>query len=105
VYIFKWDQRKSDANFRLRRFDFAFAARIFDGPTIEREDARRRYGEVRIIAFGLVDGIQLTVVYTDRLVGNVRVRRIISARHSSRRERNEYGHSLQNQGDPRPRPG
>jgi len=94
MYIFSWDARKSDANLKSRRFDFAHAARIFDEPTLEREDARRDYGETRITALGVVEGIQLTVVYTDRVVDDVRERRIISARRSNRRERSAYGQSL-----------
>lgn len=37
-----------------------------EGPTLEREDQRRDYGETRFIAIGLAQGIALTVVYTDR---------------------------------------
>ena len=63
---FAWDRSKSDANLRDRGFDFAFASLIFDGPTVEVEDRRRNYGETRIVAIGLADGLHLTVVYTDR---------------------------------------
>jgi uncharacterized DUF497 family protein len=47
--------------------DFAFedTARIFDGPTVERVD-RFDYGEIRVYAIGLVNGIEVTVIYTDR---------------------------------------
>ena len=89
---FSWDSRKSDANLALRGFDFAFATLIFDGPTLERADAREDYGEARIIAIGLAQGIPLTVVYTDRTAGG---RRIISARRSNRRERESYERALQ----------
>lgn len=104
MYVCTWDDRKSDANLRSRGFDFAYAARIFDALTVEREDVRRAYGEIRVTALGVVDGIQLTVVYTDRAVGNVLERRIISARRSSRRERTAYDQRLQNQEEPRSRP-
>lgn len=88
---FSWDPEKSDANFRERGFDFAFASLIFAGPTLEREDTRRDYGERRIIAVGLAAGLELTVCYTDRVsVGGVVDRRIISARRSNRRERKAY---------------
>lgn len=87
---FQWDQTKSAANFEERGFDFEFATLIFDGPTLERPDTRKDYGEDRVIAIGTADGICLTVVYTDRAAGGRQVRRIISARRSSQREREAY---------------
>jgi hypothetical protein len=88
---FEWDPEKSEANLRERGFDFAFATLIFEGSTLEKQDRRRDYGEVRIVATGLADGIALTVAYTDRLDDEgERVRRIISARRSNRRERKAY---------------
>ena len=92
---FAWDRGKSDANYRERGFDFEFASLIFDGPTVEVEDTRRDYGERRLVAIGLADGLALTVVYTDRVdpAGEV-VRRIISARQSNRRERRLYDETL-----------
>lgn len=87
---FGWDDRKSERNVRERGFDFEFATLVFDGPTLEREDARRDYGERRVIAIGQADGIMLTVIYTDRAEAGARVRRIISARVSNRRERQAY---------------
>jgi len=64
---FEWDPEKSEANPRERGFDFAFATLIFEGSTLEKQDRRRDYGEVRMMATGLADGIALTVAYTDRL--------------------------------------
>jgi len=64
---FTWDPGKSERNFAERGFDFAFAAAIFAGPTLERIDTRQDYGEVRRIALGAADGILLTVVSTDRV--------------------------------------
>jgi uncharacterized DUF497 family protein len=89
---FTWDPRKSERNLADRGFDFAFATLIFEGPTVERPDTRRDYGEARWIALGHADGVPLTVVYTDRTtaVGGAVVRRIISARVSNRRERQAY---------------
>jgi uncharacterized DUF497 family protein len=92
---FGWDARKSDRNLRQRGFDFEFATQVFDGPTLERQDTRRDYGERRVIAIGLADGITLTVVYTDRAEAGVQVRRIMSARVSSRGERQAYEQAVQ----------
>lgn len=80
---FEWDEEKSTLNLVRRGFGFDFAARIFEGPVIEWSDDRRDYGEKRVIALGGVDGEWLVVVYTWR----GEVRRIISARMASRKER------------------
>jgi uncharacterized protein len=88
---FEWDDAKSEANFRERGFDFAFATLIFDDPTFQVEDRRRDYGERRVVAIGVADNVHLTVVFTDRqsTQGEV-LRRIISAHRSNRRERTIY---------------
>ncbi|MDP3772851.1 MAG: BrnT family toxin [Gemmatimonadales bacterium] len=91
---FAWDPPKSEANLEARGFDFAFATLIFEGPTLEREDRRQAYGERRIVAVGLAQGIPLTVVYTDRRSGDRVERRIISARRSNGREREAYEKAL-----------
>ena len=83
---FSCDPGKSEENFRDRGFDFEFASLIVDGATVEVEDRRRDYGDRRMVAIGLADGIHLTVVYTDRPAGSQPERRIISARRSKRRE-------------------
>lgn len=88
---FSWDPRKSARNLADRGFDFAFAAAIFTGPTVERIDTRRDYGEVRRIALGRFAAVTLTLVYTDRVAADgLQERRIISARVSTRRERKAY---------------
>lgn len=91
MYRFTWDPAKSDLNLVRRGFDFAQAAQIFRGKTIEHEDVRRNYGEQRVVAVGVVDDLCLTVVYTDRLSDDATERRIFSARFSNRRERRSYG--------------
>ena len=88
---FSWDAPKSSRNLRKRGFDFEFATQIFDARTLERVESRRDYGERRMIALGKAQDIALTVVYADRAeVGGEIDRRIISARKSSRREREAY---------------
>jgi hypothetical protein len=91
---FAWDRKKSAENLRERGFDFEFATLVFEGPTLEREDNRRDYGEKRVVAIGLAQGIALTVVFTDRAETGVVVRRVISARLSNRRERQAYFEAL-----------
>lgn len=91
---FSWDPKKSEANLAERGFDFAFATLAFDGPTLEREDTREDYGERRVVAVGLAQGIALTIVYTDRATESDTERRIISARRSNRHERKAYEEAL-----------
>lgn len=58
-----WDPPpKSDRNASERSLPFAVALAVFDGPTIEFDDARRDYGERRIIALGAVAGRVLVCV-------------------------------------------
>lgn len=93
---FDWDPAKSDANLAQRGFDFAFAALVFAGPHVEFDDTRRDYGEQRMVALGLADGIPLTVVFTDRPASDgTIVRRVISARVSNSKERRRHAESLE----------
>ena len=88
---FSWDARKTERNLRERGFDFEFATQIFETSTLERADARRDYGESRVIALGKAQNILLSVVYTDRIEADGELnRRIISARKGNRRERKIY---------------
>ena len=50
---------KNAANIAKHRINFEDAVRIFDGPVLEKADDRREYGEVRIVAFGVVDNRDL----------------------------------------------
>ena len=84
--MFEWDQAKSDKNLAERGFDFEYACRIFSGDIIEWDDTRRDYGERRVIAIGEVDEEVYVIVYASR----EQVRRIISERPASRRERDAY---------------
>jgi uncharacterized DUF497 family protein len=86
VQLFEWDEAKSLTNLERRGFDFEFATRVFDGDVLEHDDTRRNYGERRVVSIGQIEGETFAVVYT--WCGSKR--RIISARHANRRERNEY---------------
>jgi uncharacterized DUF497 family protein len=83
---FEWDAVKNTANLAKHGMDFRDAVRIFEGPVMEQTDRRRHYGEERIAAVGVVEGLELYVVYTIRS-GK---RRIISARRANRHEREAY---------------
>ena len=71
---------------------FQDAKRIFDGPVFEK--AESRHGEDRIVAIGLMEDIEIVVVYVMR--GNRR--RIISARRAHRNERQDYANHLGSEG-------
>ena len=64
---------------------------MFDGPTLERVDDRFVYGETRIYAIGIVNGLEITLIYVD--VSETE-RRIISAWRAERNERTAYWQSL-----------
>ena len=83
---FEFDPDKSERNEAERGFDFLYASRVFEGRTVSFADDRANYGEVRMIAIGMIDGKLYTVVYTDR--GDVR--RIISAHRASRQESRKW---------------
>jgi len=84
---FTWDPDKNIANVRRHAMAFADAIRIFDGLTVEREDDRFDYGEVRVYAIGLVSGVEITVIYTD---WDEDQRHIISAWRAEPHERRYY---------------
>jgi uncharacterized DUF497 family protein len=84
--LFEWDEGKNQRTRKERGFGFEYASRIFLGPTLERQDDRREYGEIRIQAIGEVSDDILFVVYTDR--GDAR--HIISARLANRKERKAW---------------
>lgn len=83
---YTWDPQKNAANIAKHGFDFRDAVSIFELPVLVRADRRRDYGEDRYAAIGSLEGIILTVIYTDR-EGE---RRIISVRQSNRKERRAY---------------
>ena len=66
-----------------RGLDFADAALIFTGVTIEIEDTRRNYGEKRVICYGLLAGRLVVVGYTPRGPD----RHVFSMRKANEREK------------------
>lgn len=87
---FDWDPAKNRRNLRDHGTDFVDAKIVFEGPTWERWDDRDDYGEERWVAIGLVEGLEITVVYTDLRTKKGVVRKIISARRATRNEREAY---------------
>jgi uncharacterized protein len=90
---FGWDESKRQANLAKHHIDFRDAKRVFDGPVFERIDRRR--GEDRVFAIGLMEDIEIVVVYVMR----GKRRRIISASRAHRNERQEYTGRLRSAGE------
>jgi uncharacterized protein len=88
---YTWDNDKNRRNIERHGITFEDAKQIFDGLTLEREDDRFDYGEIRIYAIGLVNGLEITVIYSDR---DDDERRIISAWRAEPHERRAYWRSI-----------
>jgi len=89
---YTWDAEKNRRNLVIHGIAFADAIRIFEGPTLERVDDRFDYGETRVYAIGLVNGLEITVIYVDQTNDE---RRIISAWRSEPHERRSYWQNLE----------
>lgn len=88
---YSWDEDKNRRNIERHGIAFEDAKRIFDGSTLERVDDRFDYGETRVYAIGLVNGLEITVIYTDR---DNDERRIISAWRAEPHERRAYWQNI-----------
>jgi uncharacterized DUF497 family protein len=93
---YSWDEEKNRRNLELHAIAFQDAARIFEGPTVERVDDRFDYGEPRVYAIGLVNGLEIMVIYTDRKRED---RRIISAWRAEPHERRHYWKNVEGERD------
>jgi uncharacterized DUF497 family protein len=60
------DPLKREKAWAERGLDFADAEIVFEGLTLEIEDARKEYGEQRIICYGLLAGRMVVIGYTPR---------------------------------------
>ncbi len=87
---FEWDDAKAEANLRKHKLSFRAASRVFDDSfVLVEQDDSEDYGEPRYLAIGLVQGLLVTVAYTERAD---RIR-IISARKADTDEQRAYHHS------------
>jgi uncharacterized DUF497 family protein len=86
-----YDPEKRETTFRERGLDFEDARIVFAGPTVEVEDTRRDYGEVRIICYGLLAGRMVVVGYTPRGAA----RHVFSMRKANAREKARIGRLLE----------
>ncbi len=90
---FEWDPAKAAANLRTHGVSFEEAATVFQDPLAKiHSDPDHSESEDRAILIGhSTAGRMLLVAFTDRQ-GRIR---LISARPTTRRERNEYEESQQ----------
>jgi hypothetical protein len=77
-----YDPEKRDRALEERGLDFEDAEVVFAGVTLEVEDTRKDYGEVRIICYGLLAGRMVVVGYTPRGAD----RHVFSMRKANARE-------------------
>jgi len=93
---FEWDEDKNRINIAKHGISFGTARLIFDGPTVDRIDSRKDYGEERIISLGMIkDVLILVVVHTDRNG----ITRLISARPAKHSERSWYEKTIRQRTD------
>ena len=81
---FEWNEAKRRTNIRQHGIDFQDAAGIFSRPYLRiRSD---RNDEVRFVAIGCIEDVEIAVVYTIRSGAC----RFISARRARTNEREDY---------------
>ena len=84
--MIEFDEDKRNETLSQRGLDMARAIEIFRNAHTDQIDARRCYGEKRIITMGYLDSRAVVVVWTYR--GSKR--RIISMRKATAREISRY---------------
>ena len=77
-----FDPVKREKALTERSLDFEDAEVVFEGMTLEVEDIRKEYGEVRIICYGLLAGRMVVIGYTQRGAD----RHVFSMRKANERE-------------------
>ncbi|AEE51951.1 BrnT family toxin [Haliscomenobacter hydrossis] len=82
---FEWDDNKNESNQRKHKISFEDASDVFNDED-RLHYVVKRNDETRYVTIGKAFQVFVTVVYTMREL----IIRIISARRSSKEERNEY---------------
>jgi uncharacterized protein len=86
VPLFEWHEPKRQSNLVQHGIDFVEAKEIWQGEVLEVPSEQDEHGEQRYIAYGVVEGRIIAVVFTWRGT----VRRLISARRARTHERRHY---------------
>ncbi|MGE0465870.1 MAG: BrnT family toxin [Steroidobacteraceae bacterium] len=77
-----YDPDKRDHTLEERGLDFEDVPLVFAGLTVEVEDTRKDYGEIRMLCYGKLEGRLVVVGYTPRGAD----RHIFSMRKANKRE-------------------
>lgn len=86
-----FDPAKDAVNRAKHGVSLALAEILFAGRHLSVSDDRFEYGEIREVAFGLINGRLFVCVYADREAE----RRVISLRKANKREVKRYGENLE----------
>lgn len=86
----EYDPVKRARTLEVRGLDMARAVEVFASLTWTVEDARKDYGETRLMTAGMLDGRMVILLWTPR--GDAR--RIISLRKANAREQATYSPRL-----------
>ena len=87
----EWDEAKRENNLAKHGLDFVVALELFADYFMERLDDRQDYGEDRWVALGMIRGVAVVLVYTER----DNKLRPISLRKATAMERSVYGKARQ----------
>ena len=85
--MISWDEPKPQVNLRKHKIDLADLEPVFDSPMITVEDARERYGELRLQSLGMWHGRVIFLVWTPR---GDDIAHLISCRYADRKETDAY---------------
>lgn len=85
-----FDPAKRDKTLQERGLNFADAALVFAGVTLDVEDTRRNYGEQRFICYGYLAGRMVVIGYTPRGAA----RHVFSMRKANAREQTKIAPHL-----------
>jgi len=90
---FEWDEQKAASNYTKHGVSFAEASTVFDNPlAVLFDDEAHSDDEIRELIIGhSTDGRLLIVAFTERVDGVIR---IISARHTTKREQHDYEENI-----------
>lgn len=81
---FEWDEEKRASNIAKHGLDFVSAVHLFSGPRMRKRARDGLDGEVRWLAVGVVRGLHVAAIYTER-GGAIRMISLRRARNDERR--------------------
>lgn len=88
--LITYDPSKRTKTLAERGLDFEDAAVVFAGPTIERLDTRKPYGEERITCYGYLHSRLVMIGYTVR----GEARHVFSMRKANEREKRQFASQI-----------